>query len=416
MGKTNSYKETIHAHTQTALENTKLITSKWSSRLAGSQSCLETADHLIKELNSFCDKVEHQDFEVRPGAFLGYIRINISLYFLALILLVFQQITWAVALSSLSVIITVLQFFIYWEFVDFLFPKKTGRNIIASIEPIKEVKQNIIVSAHHDSAHIFNFLEDNPLTFNKKVRLGLSSMILMFLFSWLLLLVSFFGFSVNILHWILIGILTILSAFVFRLWFFYDSKKGTPGAGDNMICVAIAMEIASYFASLKKQDKGLIHTRVTIASWDAEEAGLRGARSYVKTHNEELDQIKTYNFNLECMYDHTELNFLTSDLNNFVSLSKEMADHGVMIGTQLGYDVSTKEFPLLAGGTDAAEFAKVGIEATTLSAMSWTNRTKDSAYHTTRDTIDAVDPEAVKRSIDIGIQYILEKDKESREK
>ena len=65
----------------------------------------------------------------------------------------------------------------------------------------------------------------------------------------------------------------------------------------------------------------------------------------------------------------------------------------------------------MAGGTDAAEFAKAGIEATTLAAMDWENREADTAYHTTRDTIDAVDREAVSRSIAIGVQYVLEKEK-----
>jgi len=385
----------------------KRQTTRWPSRLAGNRPCLECADFLKEQFSSFCDTVANQDFSVHPGSFLGYIRINIVLYFISILALLFQNTLIAIALSSLSIIITVLQFFFYKEFVDFLFQKKTGRNVFGSIEPKGEVKQHIIVSAHHDSAHIFNFLEKNPLTFNIKVRLGLSSMILMFFLSWTLFILESYGFSSVAIHWFFSGLLLILGIFVFRLWFFYDSKNGTPGAGDNMICVAIAMEIGKYFSKSRE----LNHTKLTIASWDAEESGLRGARAYCEKYKEELRTVKAYNFNLECMYDHSELNFLISDLNNFVPLSSTMANEGVQIGADLGYALNTRVFPLLAGGTDAAEFAKIGVEATTLAAMSWTKRTKDSAYHTSRDTIEAVDLEAVKRSIEIGITYVLKKDK-----
>ena len=393
---------------ESAMNFTQHVTSTWDSRLVGSVACTESADYIKEKLKSFCGQVSHQEFEANPGSFLGYIRINIALYILGLIALFIHQILLSVVLSTLAVIITVFQFFFYWKFVDFLFNRKTGKNVFGSIEPSEEAKQHIIISAHHDSAHIFNFLEKNPLTFDVKVRQGLLSMILMFVVAWILFFLNAFDILHKPIYWTLTIVLTLLSVFVIRLWFFYDAKRGTPGAGDNMICVAIALEIGKFFATVQK----LKHTKVTIASWDGEECGLRGARAYCEQYQNQLLSQKTYNFNLECMYDHTEMNFLTSDLNNFVKLSEDMANEGVRIAEELKYPLKTKPFPLLAGGTDAAEFAKIGIEATTLSAMSWTNRTKESAYHTTRDTIDAVDKEAVKRSIEIGINYVLWKDKE----
>lgn len=47
-----------------------------------------------------------------------------------------------------------------------------------------------------------------------------------------------------------------------------------------MICTAIAMEVGKHFANQKKTAKGLKHTRVIVASWDAKECGLREARVY----------------------------------------------------------------------------------------------------------------------------------------
>ena len=396
--------------TRAAMDLTKEVTTRWNARLAGSEACLACGDYLKEKLATFCDHTDSQEFELRPGAFLGYIRINIILFFLSLIALYVQYIGLATALASLALLITVLEFFIYKEFVDFLFPLKKGQNVFGGIEPSGEVKQQIIISAHHDSAHIFNFLEKEPASYVRRVVGGTLSQFMLFLFTWLLFLIQLMGTPSLTLHWILTGILTVAGLSVGRLWFFY-AKEGTPGAGDNLVCTALAMEVGKYFTSQKAEGKSLKHTRLIVASWDAEECGLRGARAYTKQYKTELQSLPSYNFNLECMYDHQELKFLVSDLNNFVPLSTEMAEECTQAAKQLGWDMGLVKFPFLAGGTDAAEFAKIGVEATTLAAMSWTIKEGDIAYHTTRDTIEAVDEEAVSRSIAVAIQYVLEKDK-----
>lgn len=402
----------ISKHVQSAWRLTEEVTTTWTSRLAGSRECLECAEYLKGELSSFCDTTSSQKFDIRPGSFLGYIRINIVLYFIALVALLFGQIYVALIAANLSVLITVLQFFFYKEFVDFLFPQKEGRNVYGSIEPSGEVKQQIIISAHHDSAHIFNFLEKDPSTYNKKVLSATLTQLGLFFVSWILVTLDMIDILHPVLYWSSVGLLILASYNLYHLWYFYDLKKGTPGAGDNMICVAIAMEIGKYFSNLKKNQNPLKHTRLVIASWDAEECGLRGARAFVKKHKDDLQRIKTYNLNLECMYAHEELHFLNSDLNNFVPLSQKMAEEGVAIARDLSYSTKILSFPLLAGGTDAAEFAKNGIEATTLVAMSWEKRDHTSVYHTTRDILAHVDQEAVRRSIEIGREYVLRKDEE----
>lgn len=396
--------------TTSAMSFTAEVTNKWTSRLAGSAACLACADFLEESLSKFCDQVDHQVFSVRPGAFLGYIRINIALYLVALVALFLEQSLLAALIASLSVLITVMEFFIYKEFVDGLYPKKQGKNVFGRIEPAGEVKQQIIISAHHDSAHIFNFLEKDPSTYVRKVLAGTGTQLGLFVLTWLIVILDLTGLGTDTVFWGITIILAVAALNLYPLWFFF-SKDGTPGAGDNLVCTALAMEIGKYFAKEKAEGRPLQYTRVVIGSWDAEECGLRGARAFVRKYKTELSVMKTYNFNLECMYDYGALSFLRSDLNNFVPLSLDMAKEGATIGKNLGYEVGVHPFPFLAGGTDAAEFAKAGIEATTLAAMDWENREADTAYHTTRDTIDAVDSEAVRRSIAIGVNYVLEKDR-----
>jgi len=401
----------LSERTQKAMTFTEEVTTKWSSRLVGSAACQACAQFLHNTMASFCDHTATQEFDVRPGAFLGYIRVNVVLYLMGLVALWMGYVVVAVGAAVLAIAILIFQFLFYKEFIDFLFPKKKGINVTGAIEPSGDVQQQVIISAHHDSAHIFNFLAKDPDKYGRKVLGGILALFLMALFSTILLIIQIGGWEIPVLQYSLLGILSVLAIPTFRMWFFY-AKEGTPGAGDNLICVALLIEIGKYFAEQKKNGNPLKHTRIILGSWDAEEAGLRGARAYVTKNKSELQKVKTYNFNLECMYDHASMSFLTSDLNSFVPLSTNMAEKCVEVASSLDYNIKTQTFPLLAGGTDAAEFAKAGIEATTLAAMSWTKRTENPTYHTLNDTIDAVDTEAVSRSIEIGINYILKKDNE----
>ncbi len=68
---------------------------------------------------------------------------------------------------------------------------------------------------------------------------------------------------------------------VLPLWGF-ASDEGSPGAGDNMAASAIALEIFKEFAERRAAGAGLKRTRLAFASFDAEEAGLRGARVFAR--------------------------------------------------------------------------------------------------------------------------------------
>jgi hypothetical protein len=63
------------------------------------------------------------------------------------------------------------------------------------------------------------------------------------------------------------------------------------------------------------------------------------------------------------------------------------------------------------GGTDAAELAKLGVEATTLLAMPWGNSSRAAVYHTPNDTIDHVEKDVVQAGLGIFFDVITNKDK-----
>jgi Zn-dependent M28 family amino/carboxypeptidase len=156
----------------------------------------------------------------------------------------------------------------------------------------------------------------------------------------------------------------------------------------------------------------LKHTRIILASFDAEEAGLRGARAYVRAHREEMLKTKTYVFNMDTLYQLKELGFLDCDLNSTVKLSHEMAQQCVDIAASLGYKAVISRMSPGGGSTDAAAFGEAGIEAINLAAMSFNIKDyeKGFVYHTPNDVSKYIEPAVVEAALKIARVYILKMD------
>lgn len=378
----------------------KLI-EKHGPRLAGTKACLDTADDLYDELNSFSDQAFKEDFYVYQGAFLGWIRILVFSYVLGTVFLWLNLPIYALILAVGSLLVLTLQFFLYLPLLDKFYPKKQARNVYGVLEPTHEVKQQIIISGHHDSAHVFNFFIHQPKLYNLRTTGSIFFVILLTLLSTVLIFIK----DVTILTLSIQIIISLGALLVAQMWFF-SSKKVAPGAGDNLVASSIALSIGKYYRSLRDQGKGLKHTRLILMSFDAEEEGLRGARAYAKKHEEEFKSIKTYMLNMDCLYDENELFFLTSDLNNFVKLDDQLANKLVEIGNKLNIKTKTQPLAFLTGGTDAAELAKKGVLATTIIGMPWTNSSRSNVYHTPNDTLDKVSQKVVEDTIAIYTSFI----------
>ena len=384
---------------------TEALINKFGPRKAGYQASRDCADELHREMKSFADEAGIEKFDIHAGAFLGWIRILVTLYAAGTVFLWFSMPWITTILLFVGITIMVFQFFLYIHAIDFLYPKKMGKNVVGVVEPEGEVKQQIIISGHHDSSRIFNFYIHQPKLYALRVIGGIGILFTIFLLSTIL---SFLGLSQ--IYTTIVAILASVGAFiVLQLWFF-ASSKATPGAGDNLLASVMAMESLRQIAKDKKVGKGLKHTRVIAISFDAEEEGLRGAYAYAKKHKNELSEIPTFLYNIDCPYFLEDLFFLTSDINGSVNLSYDLAQECRVSAEKLGYKSEVKPIAFLTGGTDAAEFAKLGVEATTLLAMPWGNSARAAVYHTPNDTIDHVEKDAVKAGLEIFFDIVNKKD------
>jgi hypothetical protein len=221
-------------------------------------------------------------------------------------------------------------------------------------------------------------------------------------------------FHIPVPGWIPVALL-VGGAFQLPLAFFTTGEV-SPAAGDDMIAVAVASETARLFHHAKQTGTNpLRHTRLIVASFDAEEAGLRGARAFCRKHGQELLNTKTYVFNIDTLYKLKDLYFLDKDLNGSVRLSHAMAQDCVDIAKVLGYRAGIAAMPFGAGSTDAAEFGKLGVEAVNMAGISFDiSQFGDGlVYHTRNDITKYIEPELVAAALKIVRDYILKKASES---
>ncbi|MBN2504756.1 MAG: M20/M25/M40 family metallo-hydrolase [Bacilli bacterium] len=368
-------------------------------RLAGTEATKKAAKTLEQEMGKFADKTELESFHLYQGAFLGWIKILVASYALGVTLLWFDLPLIALAVAILSILILVLQFFFYLPIIDKLYPKKDGYNVVGYIEPTDEVKSQVIISGHHDSAQVFNFFIHQPKLYNLRTTGSIVLVILLSILSLALYFITndIFGLVAKI-------VLSLGFLLTGQMWFF-ASKQGTPGAGDNLIASTTALEIGRHF----KENK-LKHTRIIIASFDAEEEGLRGARAFAKLHKQSFEKFPTTLLNTDCAYNLKDLFFLTSDVNGTVKMDEELANELVKIAAKNKYSAEAKPISFLTGGTDAGELARVGVKATTLIGMPWSNNSRSSVYHTPNDTLDHVEKEIIDATITIFTEYVEQKD------
>ena len=389
------------------------VVENFPGRVAGSEAVHKAGLRISEEFAKYCDAgtVKVERFDIHPWSFLKYIPGLVVLYFACVALLLFAPaLAWlAFAGLALGLFVFYGQFVRYWHLLDPFFPRKDAYNVYGSIEPSGEVKQQIVVSAHHDAAYVFHLLHRVPKYYALLINGGILFLVLGFLVS--LLATVLLIFNILLPQWAAIALM-VGGIFVLPLAFFTTGQV-VPGAGDNMIAVAIASEIGGLFGNIKKSGgNALKHTRLIIASFDAEEAGLRGARAFIRAHREELLKTKTYVLNMDTLYKLKALSFLDKDLNSTVKLSHQLAQDCVDIAKDLGYPAIIGAMSFGGGSTDAAAFGEAGIEATNLAAMSFDLKDYDRGwvYHTPNDVSKHIEPEAVEAALKIILEYILKKD------
>jgi aminopeptidase YwaD len=397
--------------TRDILARTHALIGQCHPRLPGSPGCRRAAEELRNELAKSCDRAFLEEFAQHPASFFLMNRVLAAAYLLAVSLFFFggAAIYVSAFVFTLSVFFFVNEFAFLGRFFDPLFPEKPGANAVGIMEPASDVRQQIVFVAHHDSTPICRFLEKRQGAYAFRVALPIVFHLAANIGTILLAAGLWSEPAGDNIRAALKIIMAVGCLFIIPLFWYYG-RTASPGASDNLASSLILVKLAEMLKA--GEAPAPEHTRLVFLSADGEENGQRGSFAYAGKHRAEMLRTKTFVFNLDTLSRLKDLAFLKTDLNGIVRLSPRLIEECLGIAAELGYPVKAIRFPFGGGGTDAGQFARIGIESASLIGISTRLIRKDIDYHTSRDTVEAVEPAAVEAGLAIAARFIRAKDLE----
>lgn len=382
------------------------IVKKFDKRPPGSEGEKQAQEYMAEELKSSMDTVKIEEFKLHPGSFFGWIYITLTLLLMAFASFWFNRLL-CIIIIILALIPMFTQLVLYREVFDFLYRKKTSRNVIAVKKPKGEVKRRIIMGGHADA--VWEWTLHYRLGFNIFRVIMITSVvgaIYFFLLS-LITIIAEKSLKFATIRPVWIMVLAIIGIIFVPFWisliWFSDEKQIVDGANDNLTGCYIPMAVAKYFKDNKIE---LENTEFIVMNSGSEEAGLRGAKRYAKRHKEELKDVETIAIPFETVREKDFISVFESDLNMTVKSDRQVLALVKNAGRSTGHDIKIGKVEL--GATDAAAYQQAGIKSACFAGMD--HNLKDY-YHTRRDTADNLDGEALGIAFDCALEIILEYDK-----
>jgi len=361
---------------------------------------------LVEEWKPFCDRVDVETFTCSPTAFLGFIRVSVLLFFAAVILYWFFPPV-SFVLIAIGFGIVFFEFLRYREFIDFLFPRKQGENIIGAIRPKGEATRRVLVSAHMDSAYEFNliyYLRNFAIPIIVTAIVGI---VIAFCVS-LAKTIAYFGGFADATAFAALGYTMIAFTPIIGLFLFFHTYKPVPGAMDDMAGVAVVAGLGKYLDEARRAGDWLPErTEVVLLATSSEEAGLRGAKRYASKHLQEMKTTPTYGLFLDGIYDEKYLTVTNRELCTGAKHDPELVKMAQDTAASHNWPIAVRMIPI--GGTDAAAFSVKGIPAVCLLCQDTSKAVPN--YHTRDDTYEHIRPESLAVSLQLVIDMIQRIDK-----
>jgi hypothetical protein len=291
----------------------------------------------------------------------------------------------------------------YYEVYDFLFPKRKSRNIIGTINPVKDSKHSIIFSAHHDSAFEFNTFYYLKRFGQIIINIGYLAVVIVLIA--IILKLIFFLLSIELtIFFVIFGIIFLFFIPIIVVYILFHTYKPVLGAFDNLSGVAIILGIGKFLAENKKNPEIFpTNTKIYLISFAGEESGLRGAKRYVKKH---LNQLKTDNVTVINMDSIAKKSVIViHDKEQGIGVKHNSKVYNSLLEISKRKNLNAKLMPLPFGATDAAAFSKKGIPAVAIGGLNLKEELPNY-YHTRNDTPKVIEKEALGQIVDLCVEYL----------
>jgi aminopeptidase YwaD len=377
------------------------VIGRFGPRISGTESNRAARGDLIARLGEVCPETRREGFTIHPGSLYSIGKV-FAVSYLAGVVASFLAgaIPSALGLALMSLCSTyfVSQFILYEDAFDPLFARAEGENLVGVVEPTGRALQQVVLVGHHDSAPICPFHERAAIVY--PIRLFLP--VALYVICMGVLAARFVGFVSGAVaptpdwtRWLLgIGMAVVAPMYGFM------SRRGSPGASDNLIGCGIALQVAG---ALRGK---LASTRLIVLFADGEEVGQKGSRAFIRGSLESLKGMPTSVLNFDTIIGDRDLTILSRDRNGLTPLSLEMVHDLAAAASDLWIAAAVKPMPFFGGGTDAGQFALAGIEAASIVGIPMSAVRREIIFHTSKDTPDRISPTAVAAVIELAREYL----------
>ncbi len=396
--------------TRYSVKNITRICNEIGPRRPGSPEEFKAQQLMAKELAKTCDTVETEEFKVHRQAFMGFIPFTVACAIASVFVNAFVNPVIALIIVILGAIPLILEFLMYKQFIDPLFIAHPSHNVIATRKASGETKKRIILIGHSDSQFEWTL---NYLLGGVGMKIVLIPAVVGLVADLIIAILSIVFAGTNgaldsekahglMVFGFIVGCIFI--PFQLGFLFFQSYTKSVPGANDNLTGCFTAMSVAK---AMEETGTRFENTDLTIICSGSEEAGLRGAKAYVKAHEKELKDIETCVIACDTFRDLETMAVYDRDLSGTVKHHWGVKHLVKNAGKNCGFDLKFES--IYIGGSDAAAFTQKGIPATGFAAM---DPTPPRYYHTRLDDVDMLRPDAIEAGIEILIETVCLYDKE----
>lgn len=377
------------------------ICNEIGPRQPGSPEELKAQELMAKEMKKYCDDVKLEEFKVHRQAFMGFIPFTVACAVASVFVNRFASPVVALILVILGAIPLLLEFLMYKQFIDPLFKGHPSHNMIATRKASGETKKRFIIVGHADSQYEWTL---NYLLGGIGMKIVLIPAVVGLVADLIVAILAIAFPEATTLN--LIGFIVGCVFIPFQLGFllFQNPFKSVPGANDNLTGCYVAMSVAKAMA---ETDTRFENTDIVVICSGSEEAGLRGAKAYVKAHEKELKDIETVCVACDTFRDLETMAVYDRDMSGTVRHDWGVKHLVQDAGKNCGYDLKFES--VYIGASDAAAFTQRGIKSTGFAAM---DPTPPRYYHTRLDDVDMLVEDAIGAGIEIMIEAACMYDKD----
>lgn len=353
------------------------------------QSCEYMADVLKNECG--CDEVSVESFKENPGSFYGWIYFTITFVLIAVGLFFVAPVVSALLIIA-GFAIVLAQFGFYKKLIDPCFKEKTGHNVTAIKKCTGETKRRIIFNGHPDATWEWpvNYALGGVGFEGHAIIVAVGAIYYLVLAIINTVQNGMFGvadMSSPVVKAALWGLIFV--PFMIGLYFMVNYRRVVDGANDNLSGCYMGIAILKAL-----QDEGVEfeNTEIGVVLTGSEECGLRGSKAWCEAHKGEFDDVPTFIYAYDTIYDPKYLMANYRDLNGTVKADKDASDLFMEAAKEVGIPCQKGWVPPLGGATDSAAFAQAGFRAAGITGL---NHKLERYYHTRLDTYTNMNQEGL---------------------